>query len=94
MVLHDIYLSERYADHTFALQKGKLVAEGELYAAGVILLCEGKVNFIAGALHDAANAVNKVKQFIEPIAKKAAMVSSHNEVFKEWNRELVSGELG
>lgn len=29
MVLHDINLSARYADHIFALQKGKLVAEGE-----------------------------------------------------------------
>lgn len=29
MVLHDINLSARYADYIFALQKGKLVAEGE-----------------------------------------------------------------
>jgi iron complex transport system ATP-binding protein len=29
MVLHDINLSARYADHIFALQKGRLVAEGE-----------------------------------------------------------------
>jgi len=29
MVLHDINLSARYADHIFALHKGKLVAEGE-----------------------------------------------------------------
>ncbi|QDP38952.1 ABC transporter ATP-binding protein [Radiobacillus deserti] len=29
MVLHDINLSARYADHIFALNKGKLVAEGE-----------------------------------------------------------------
>ncbi len=28
MVLHDINLSARYADHIFALQKGRLVAEG------------------------------------------------------------------
>ena len=28
MVLHDINLSARYADHIFALHKGKLVAEG------------------------------------------------------------------
>ncbi|MBD3107261.1 ABC transporter ATP-binding protein [Bacillus sp. AGMB 02131] len=28
MVLHDINLSARYADHVFALHKGKLVAEG------------------------------------------------------------------
>lgn len=29
MVLHDINLSARYADHIFALREGKLVAEGE-----------------------------------------------------------------
>ncbi|MDT8861972.1 ABC transporter ATP-binding protein [Alkalihalobacillus sp. MEB130] len=29
MVLHDINLSARYADHIFALYKGKLIAEGE-----------------------------------------------------------------
>ncbi|MBM7605129.1 iron complex transport system ATP-binding protein [Metabacillus crassostreae] len=29
MVLHDINLSARYADYIFALQKGRLVAEGE-----------------------------------------------------------------
>ncbi|ANY66036.1 iron dicitrate ABC transporter ATP-binding protein [Paenibacillus sp. BIHB 4019] len=29
MVLHDINLSARYADHIFALHKGKLVVEGE-----------------------------------------------------------------
>lgn len=29
MVLHDINLSARYADHIFALDKGKLIAEGE-----------------------------------------------------------------
>jgi len=29
MVLHDINLSARYADHIFALYKGRLVAEGE-----------------------------------------------------------------
>jgi len=28
MVLHDINLSARYADHIFALNKGKLLAEG------------------------------------------------------------------
>lgn len=37
----------------------------------------------------AANAVNKAKQYIQPGAPKIAMVSSHNEVFQERNRELV-----
>ncbi|MBP2242058.1 thioredoxin reductase (NADPH) [Cytobacillus eiseniae] len=60
-----------------------------LYAAGDILTYEGKVNLIAGAFQDAVNAVNKAKQFIQPNAYKFGMVSSHNEVFKKQNRELV-----
>lgn len=60
-----------------------------LYAAGDILHHEGKLNLIAGAFQDAANAVNKAKQFIQPDASQTAMVSSHNEVFKNRNRELV-----
>lgn len=60
-----------------------------LYAAGDILMYEGKINLIAGAFQDAANAVNKAKQFIQPEANKSGMVSSHNELFKTRNRELV-----
>lgn len=60
-----------------------------LYAAGDILKHEGKLNLIAGSFQDAANAVNKAKQFIEPDAASAAMVSSHNEVFKNRNKELI-----
>ncbi|RSK26178.1 NAD(P)/FAD-dependent oxidoreductase [Bacillus sp. HMF5848] len=60
-----------------------------LYAAGDIIKYDGKVNLIMGAFQDAANAVNKAKQFIQPDATAAGMVSSHNEVFKEKNRELV-----
>jgi ferredoxin/flavodoxin---NADP+ reductase len=60
-----------------------------IYAAGDILNYEGKVNLIAGAFQDAANAVNKAKQYIQPDANKFAMVSSHNDVFKKRNRDLV-----
>lgn len=60
-----------------------------LYAAGDILKHEGKLNLIAGTFQDAANAVNKAKQFIQPDATAAGMVSSHHEVFKQRNRELV-----
>lgn len=60
-----------------------------LYAAGDILKHDGKLHLIAGAFQDAANAVNKAKQFIEPTANGFGMVSSHNEVFKTRNRELV-----
>ncbi|WP_078378505.1 NAD(P)/FAD-dependent oxidoreductase [Sutcliffiella halmapala] len=60
-----------------------------LYAAGDILKHDGKLHLIAGTFQDAANAVNKAKQYIEPEAYKMGMVSSHNEVFKKRNRELV-----
>ncbi|MFA9456514.1 NAD(P)/FAD-dependent oxidoreductase [Halalkalibacter sp. AB-rgal2] len=65
-----------------------------MYAAGDILKHDGKLHLIAGAFQDAANAVNQAKQFIDPEAKKAAMVSSHNDVFKERNRELVKEMVG
>ncbi|MGY4690768.1 NAD(P)/FAD-dependent oxidoreductase [Salibacterium sp. K-3] len=60
-----------------------------LYAAGDILKHDGKLNLIAGAFQDAANAVNKAKQYIEPEAPAAGMISSHNEKFKEKNKQLV-----
>ncbi|HFJ9279875.1 thioredoxin reductase [Bacillus cereus] len=60
-----------------------------LYAAGDILKHEGKLHLIAGAFQDAGNAVNKAKQFIQPNASEYGMVSSHNEVFKKRNRELI-----
>lgn len=60
-----------------------------LYAAGDILHHEGKLHLIAGAFQDAANAVNKAKQYISPDAHAWGMVSSHNELFKEKNKELI-----
>lgn len=60
-----------------------------IYAAGDILKHDGKLHLIAGAFQDAANAVNKAKLYIQPDAKGYGMVSSHNEVFKQRNRELV-----
>ncbi|MRX73460.1 NAD(P)-binding protein [Bacillus lacus] len=60
-----------------------------LYAAGDIAKYDGKLNLITGTFQDAANAVNKAKQYIEPQASEVAMVSSHNEVFKKRNKELV-----
>lgn len=40
-----------------------------LYAAGGILAHDGKLNLIAGTFQDAANAVNKAKQYSEPKQK-------------------------
>jgi len=60
-----------------------------LYAAGDILSHEGKLNLIAGAFQDAANAVNRAKKYIEPNAERFAMVSSHNDRFTSRNREIM-----
>lgn len=65
-----------------------------LYAAGDIVKYEGKLNLIAGAFQDAANAVNRAKRYIQPDASKVAMVSSHNEVFRQRNREIVKQTMG
>jgi len=59
-----------------------------IYAAGDVLKHDGKLYLIAGAFQDAANAVNRAKQFITPNAASYGMVSSHNDVFKERNKEL------
>jgi len=64
-----------------------------IFAAGDILKHEAKLNLIAGTFQDAANAVNKAKQYIEPDAASIAMVSSHNDVFKTRNKELVKALL-
>ena len=64
-----------------------------LFAAGDILQHEAKLNLIAGTFQDAANAVNKAKQYIEPDADSVAMVSSHHDVFKMRNKELVKALL-
>ncbi|TYS63500.1 NAD(P)/FAD-dependent oxidoreductase [Sutcliffiella horikoshii] len=60
-----------------------------LYAAGDILKHDGKLHLIAGAFQDAANAVNKAKQYIQPQANSYAMVSSHNDIFKSRNKKLI-----
>ncbi|SFM29083.1 NAD(P)/FAD-dependent oxidoreductase [Salibacterium qingdaonense] len=60
-----------------------------LYAAGDILKHDGKLNLIAGAFQDAANAVNKAKQFVQPEAPAAGLISSHNERFKDKNKKIV-----
>ena len=36
---------------------------------------------------------NDIKQKLEPTADKVAMVSSHNEMFEERNREIITKTL-
>ncbi|API87972.1 hypothetical protein BKP56_00855 [Marinilactibacillus sp. 15R] len=67
--------------------KAQTAVEG-VYAIGDILEFDGKVRLIAGAYNDAANAVNQIKQSLDPSADEKAKVSSHNEVFDEKNKEM------
>jgi len=60
-----------------------------LYAAGDILHYPGKHYMILGAFQDAANAVNRAKQFISPEANPWGTVSSHHEELKERNRKIL-----
>jgi len=93
-LLKNSNLNIKIADHFYIAGNASSESSIEgLYAAGDILSHEGKLNLIAGAFQDAANAVNKAKQYIQPDADKIGMVSSHNEVFKERNRTLVKQML-
>lgn len=60
-----------------------------IYAAGDILHHEGKLHLIAGAFQDAANAVNRAKQYVMPDASARGLVSSHNDLFIQKNKELM-----
>ena len=60
-----------------------------LYAAGDIAYFEGKIRLIAGTFFDALNAVNQVKLYLEPTATTYGMVSSHNDLFEEKNKEII-----
>lgn len=82
----DINIAENFYVAGSSLSESSV--EG-VFAAGDILHHPGKLHLIAGTFHDAANAVNCAKQYIQPDASKIAMVSSHNEVFKERNKELI-----
>lgn len=60
-----------------------------LYAVGDAVDYEGKVHLLAGTFPDAIKAVNKAKLYVQPDAEAMGMVSSHNEIFYQKNRELI-----
>lgn len=60
-----------------------------IYGAGDIVMYDGKIHLLLGVFQDAVNAVNQAKLYLEPEADKYGMVSSHNELFDEMNKELV-----
>lgn len=104
LAVDDVIISHGYERDTELLKKSEIKIEMNeyqilgssssetsvpgIFAAGDILHHEGKLHLIAGAFQDAANAVNKAKQYIKPDAVGYGMVSSHNELFKEKNREI------
>ncbi|RPJ96098.1 NAD(P)/FAD-dependent oxidoreductase [Rummeliibacillus sp. TYF005] len=61
-----------------------------IFAVGDIVSYDDKVYLLVGTFNDAVLAVNSVKKYIEPEADSYAMVSSHNEKFREKNQELLA----
>lgn len=62
-----------------------------IFAAGDCVTYGSKVRLIAGAFTDAVLAVNSAKRYLNPAAPPAAYVSSHNDLFKQRNKELHAG---
>ncbi|WJY28385.1 MULTISPECIES: NAD(P)/FAD-dependent oxidoreductase [Sporosarcina] len=85
---------ELTADHRVAGTGMSATSVPGIFAAGDVLFHESKVTLIAGAFQDAANAVNSAKMHLDPEATQWGMVSSHNELFKERNKELVKQLIG
>ncbi|MFC4306999.1 NAD(P)/FAD-dependent oxidoreductase [Cohnella boryungensis] len=59
-----------------------------IFAAGDFVTHGSKVHLISGAFTDGVLALNSAKLYMDPEAPTVAYVSSHNERFKEKNREL------
>lgn len=60
-----------------------------VYVVGDLLTHESKVKLIAGCYHDAANAINHIKTYIDPSAAATGIVSSHNHIFDDLNKEVI-----
>ncbi|MFP3321659.1 NAD(P)/FAD-dependent oxidoreductase [Planococcus sp. SIMBA_160] len=69
--------------------KGETSVPG-LFAAGDILEHDGKLRLIAGTFTDGATAVNRAKMYIEPGASDRGIVSTHNDVFKDRNKKILT----
>ncbi len=59
-----------------------------IFGAGDFVGFEGKVGLIAGTFTDAVLALNSVKVYVDPEATPYGYVSSHNDRFKEKNKQL------
>lgn len=73
----------RVSDHAITNLPG-------IFAAGDCATYSNKVKLIAGAFTDAVLAVNSAMSYIDAEAPTMAYVSSHNEKFREMNKQLHS----
>ena len=64
-----------------------------IYACGDIVHHDAKVHLIASAFSDAGNAANLAKTYINPEAATEGYVSSHNDILKESNEDIVNQYL-
>jgi thioredoxin reductase len=75
-------------------ENGLLVSEqaetnmAGIFGAGDCVTHKSKVRLIAGAFNDAILAINSAKRYLDPEAPGMAYVSSHNERFRELNKQL------
>lgn len=60
-----------------------------IFAVGDIVAYSDKVYLLVGTFNDAVLAVNGAKKYLEPEANSYAMVSSHNEKFRERNQKIL-----
>lgn len=84
---------ERYDDFYIQGQGNASSSVAGIFACGDIVKHPAKVHLIASAFNDAANAANLAKQYIEPTARENGRVSSHNERFKEKNKQVLQNYL-
>ncbi|MFD0051859.1 NAD(P)/FAD-dependent oxidoreductase [Actinomycetes bacterium NPDC127524] len=90
-------VSLTFSDDIQPLRKSDyyLVGQGQcktsvpgIFGAGDIISYDDKVGLLIGTFQDAVLAVNNAKMYIDPQADPYAMVSSHNDKFKEKNKAL------
>lgn len=80
---------EMMNDYQIKGQGNTQTSETGIFACGDVIHHDAKAHLIASAFSDAGNAANLAKQYIEPEAAKEGYVSSHNEAFKEENKEII-----
>ena len=88
-LLNNLELSlNRYQDYYLECEMPTMTNLSGVFAAGDIHYSIGKINLLAGAFQDGIQAVNQIKKYLDPKSDDYAMVSSHNDKFKEMNQEF------